>query len=77
MLQKGSLKCITTVGKTIMNNNPNDPQELECQLRAKAVAELQESIIKDLECEDKDIAELLRKDTNEDKATEDDSGSNT
>ena len=55
-----------------MNNNPNDPQELECQLRAKAVAELQESIIRDLECEDKSIAEILGKDTNEDKATEDD-----
>mgnify|MGYP003146049527 CR=1 FL=1 len=77
MLQKASLKCISTVGENIMNNNPNDPQELECQLRAKAVAELQESIIKDLECEDKSIAEILGKDTNEDKATEDDSGSST
>ena len=43
---------------------------------ATAVAELQESIIRDLEC-DKSIAELLGKDTNEDETTEDDSGSGT
>ena len=29
-----------------MTSNPNDPQELECQLRAKAAAALEESIIK-------------------------------
>lgn len=54
-----------------MTSNPNDPQELECQLRAKAAAALQESIIQDLECEDKSLAELIGKDDDENEATKD------
>ncbi len=56
-----------------MTSNPNDPKELECQLRAKAALQLQEEIIKDLECEDKSLAELIGEDTDDSKATEDNS----
>ena len=55
-----------------MTSNPNDPKELECQLRAKAALQLQESIIRDLECEDKSLADLIGEETDESKATEDD-----
>ena len=48
-----------------MNNNPNEAYELECQLRAKAALQLQEEIIKDLECEDKSLAELLKEEKDE------------
>ena len=58
-----------------MNNNPNEAYELECQLRAKAALQLQEEIIKDLECEDKSLAELLKKDKDEDKTPKNDTGS--
>tara|TARA_Y100000766_G_C18900276_1_gene603055 strand:+ start:271 stop:453 length:183 start_codon:yes stop_codon:yes gene_type:complete len=60
-----------------MTSNPNDPKELECQLKAKAAFQLQEEIIKDLECEDKSLAELIGEETDEDKATKDDSGANS
>ena len=57
-----------------MTSNPNDPQELECQLRAKAALQLQEEIIRDLECEDKSLAELIGEDEDEGKATKNCSG---
>ena len=60
-----------------MNNNPNEAYELECQLRAKAAIQLQEEIIKDLECEDNSLAELLKEEKDEDKTTEDNTGAGT
>jgi len=60
-----------------MNNNPNEAYELECQLRAKAALQLQEEIIKDLECEDKSLAELLKEEEDENKTPEDDTGTGT
>ncbi len=56
-----------------MNSNPNDPKELECRLRAKAALQLQEEIIKDLECEDKCLAELIEEESDESKTTKDNS----
>jgi hypothetical protein len=60
-----------------MTSNPNDPKELECQLRAKAALQLQEEIIKDLECEDKSLAELIGEEKDAGKSTKDDSGTNS
>lgn len=60
-----------------MTSNPNDAKELECQLRAKAALQLQEEIIKDLECEDKSLAELIGEEKDESKATEDNSGASS
>ena len=56
-----------------MTSNPNDPKELECRLRAKAALQLEESIIKDLECEDQSLAELIEEEQDDEcKTTKDD-----
>jgi hypothetical protein len=51
-----------------MNNNQNDPKQLDCSLKCKATATLNQSIQNDLKKEDASLKELLEngtKDTSE------------
>ena len=49
-----------------MNNNQNDPKQLDCNLYTQATASFQQEIDKDLSIEDSSLAEILGKDENED-----------
>jgi hypothetical protein len=42
-----------------MNNNQNDPKQLDCSLKCKATADLKKSIQEDLEKEDVSLKDLL------------------
>jgi hypothetical protein len=42
-----------------MNNNQNDPKQLDCSLHCKATAKLKESVKEDLEKEDASLKDLL------------------
>lgn len=51
-----------------MNNNQNDPKQLDCSLKCKATADLKKSVDKDLEKEDASLKDLINngtKDSNE------------
>lgn len=51
-----------------MNNNQNDPKQLDCSLHCKATADLKKSIDQDMEKEDTSLKDLLEngnKDTTE------------
>ena len=42
-----------------MNNNQNDPKQLDCSLQCKATADLKKAIQEDLEKEDASLKDLL------------------
>lgn len=42
-----------------MNNNQNDPKQLDCSLHCKATAKLKESVKEDLDKEDASLKDLL------------------
>lgn len=48
-----------------MKNNQNEPKQLDCQLKCRATAELEQDIIKDNACMDKCLGILLGKDDDE------------
>jgi hypothetical protein len=51
-----------------MNNNQNDPKQLDCNLQCKATADVKKSVEKDMEKEDASLKDLLEngnKDTSE------------
>jgi hypothetical protein len=51
-----------------MNNNQNDPKQLDCSLKCKATADLKKSVEKDMDKEDASLKDLLEngnKDTSE------------
>lgn len=56
-----------------MNNNANEPKQLDCTLHCKATANLESDVANDLNIKDKSLAELLEGKESDD--TEDDTGS--
>lgn len=49
-----------------MNNNQNDPKQLDCNLYMQATAAFQQEIENDLSTEDSSLAEILGKEEKED-----------
>ena len=49
-----------------MNNNQNDPKQLDCNLYMKATADFQQEIENDLSTKDVSLAEILGKEEQED-----------
>lgn len=42
-----------------MNNNQNDPKQLDCSLQCKATADVKKSVDEDMEKEDASLKDLL------------------